>query len=308
MDELIRKPSEADEQTSELSPDLPGPQRVRSLSLGQLKFRRFMRKPTGVASAAILIAFILMAALARFLAPAHPDQGDIRNRLQPPSREFSLGTDQQGRDMLSRVIYGSRVALAVGSITVAIGLSVGGVLGAIAGYFRGWLDNLIMRTLDLLLALPYILLVVAIVSMLGASLRNAIIAIGITNVPHFARIVRSVIMAIREKEYVLAAESLGVSQLRILARHVLPNSLSPVIVTATLYFGRNVIAEATLSFLGLGVQPPTAAWGSMVAFGREYLMLHPHLALMPGIALMLFVYALNTLGDAVRDVLDPKIR
>lgn len=282
------------------------PDTIAQVSITQRRWRRFKRMPTAIASSLILVAFVLMAVFAPALAPTHPDQGNIRDRLQPPSAEYLLGTDQQGRDMLSRVIFGSRVALIVGSLTIAIGLSIGGVLGTIAGYYRGWLDSIIMRTMDLLLAFPYILLVVVIVTMLGPNLQNAIIAIGVTNVPHFARIVRSVVIAIREKEFVTAAGALGASQVRTIARHVMPNAIAPIIVVATLYFGRNVIAEATLSFLGLGVQPPTAAWGSMVSVGREYLRSSPHLSLAPGIALMFFVYALNTLGDALRDVLDPK--
>lgn len=276
------------------------------VSIARRRWRRFRRMPTAIASTLILIAFLMTAAFAPSVAPMHPNQGNIRDRLQAPGGEYRLGTDQQGRDLLSRVIFGSRVALLVGATTVLIGLSVGGLLGVVAGYFGGWTDTIIMRTMDLLLAFPYILLVVAIVSILGPSLQNAIIAIGITNVPHFARIVRSVVIGLREREFVMAAGALGASQLRTIARHVMPNAIAPVIIVATLYFGRNVIAEATLSFLGLGVQPPTAAWGSMVAVGREYLRSSPHLSLAPGIALMFFVYALNTLGDALRDVLDPK--
>ena len=278
----------------------------RPVSVSRRRWRRFRRMPTAIASTVILALFVMMAVFAPTLAPMHPDQGIIRDRLQPPGSEYLLGTDQQGRDMLSRVIFGSRVALLVGSLTIVIGLSIGGVLGTIAGYYRGWLDSIIMRSMDLLLAFPYILLVVVIVTMLGPNLQNAIIAIGVTNVPHFARIVRSVVISIREKEFVTAAGALGASQVRLIARHVMPNAIAPIIVVATLYFGRNVIAEATLSFLGLGVQPPTAAWGSMVSVGREYLRSSPHLSLVPGIALMFFVYALNTLGDALRDVLDPK--
>ena len=292
--------------TAEVAASLDGADTARPVSIARRRWRRFRRMPTAIASTVILVAFVIMAVFAPTFAPMHPDQGNIRDRLQPPGSEYLLGTDQQGRDMLSRVIFGSRVALVVGSLTIAIGLSIGGVLGTLAGYYRGWLDTIIMRTMDLLLAFPYILLVVVIVTMLGPNLRNAIIAIGVTNVPHFARIVRSVVIAIREKEFVTAAGALGASQLRTIARHVMPNAIAPIIVVATLYFGRNVIAEATLSFLGLGVQPPTAAWGSMVSVGREYLRSSPHLSLAPGIALMFFVYALNTLGDALRDVLDPK--
>ena len=278
-------------------------------SPARIKFRRFLHNRTAVISAVIIIAFVLIAIFARYLAPQDPYQGDPSRRLESPSREFVMGTDQQGRDQLSRVIYGSRVALTVGALTIAIGMGAGSILGLIAGWFYGrFIDNLIMRLMDLFLAFPYILLVVAIVSMLGPSMRNAIIAIGVTVIPHFARIVRSVVMGVRDREYVIAAEALGAGRFRLIVRHVIPNSLAPMIVTTTMYFGRNVLAEATLSFLGLGIQPPTAAWGTMVAIGREYLRTSPHLGLLPGVVLLLFVYALNTFGDGLRDVLDPKVQ
>ena len=278
-------------------------------SPGALKLQRFLRNRTAKISAIIILAFIFIAVFAPYIAPNDPNIGDASRRLETPSREFPLGTDQQGRDQLSRVIYGSRVALTVGALTILIGLGVGSVLGLTAGWFYGkFVDTLIMRIMDIFLAFPYILLVVAVVSMLGPSMRNAIIAIGITIIPHFARIFRSVVIGIREKEYVVAGDALGASRLRIILRHVIPNSLAPMIVTTTMYFGRNVLAEATLSFLGLGIQPPTAAWCTMVAVGREYLRTDPHLGLLPGVVLLLLVYALNTFGDGLRDILDPKIQ
>ena len=278
-------------------------------SPGALKFQRFLHNRTAIISAAIILAFVFMAVFAPHLAPHDPNRGDVSRRLETPSREFPLGTDQQGRDQLTRVIYGSRVALTVGALTILIGLGFGSILGLTAGWFYGkFIDTIIMRIMDIFLAFPYILLIVAVVSMLGPSMRNAIIAIGITIVPHFARIFRSVVIGIREREYVVAGEALGASRTRIILRHVIPNSLAPMIVTTTMYFGRNVLAEATLSFLGLGIQPPTAAWGTMVAVGREYLRTDPHLGLLPGAVLLLLVYALNTFGDGLRDILDPKIQ
>jgi peptide/nickel transport system permease protein len=253
----------------------------------------------------ILLAIIFSALFAPWLMNHDPNFGDLLERLQPPSMMHLLGTDEQGRDMLTRIVYGGRIAMMVGGLSLLVGLFIGGSMGLVSGYFGGWVDHLIMRITDILLAFPYLLLVIAIVSMLGPSLMNAIIAIGVRMIPEFARLVRSVVLSIRSKEYVLATRAVGASNLRIIFHHVLPNCTAPMIVQSTLLMAGAILAESTLSFLGLGTQPPDPSWGTMVSRGREYLITYPHLSLFPGLAIVIVVYALNVFGDWVRDVLDP---
>ena len=268
--------------------------------------RQLLRSWPATLSLLVLLLVVGAAVFAPWLTDRDPNQGDLRARLQPPSEAYLLGTDEQGRDMLTRVIYGGRIALQVGVFATLIGLAVGVAMGLLSGYYRGWTDTVIMRVTDIVLSFPYILLVIAIVSILGPSIYNAMIAIGVRIVPEFARLVRSVVLSLRTREYVLAARAIGCSNTRIIVRHILPNCTAPIIVLATLNLAGAILAEASLSFLGLGAQPPAPSWGSMVARGGQYLVTHPHLSIVPGLAIMIVVYALNIFGDWLRDVLDPQ--
>jgi peptide/nickel transport system permease protein len=225
-----------------------------------------------------------------------------------PSSKYLLGTDEFGRDILSRLIFGARVSLQVGFIAVGISLVVGGLLGAFAGFYGGWLDNLIMRVMDVLLSVPQTLLAIAIAAALGPGLYNLMIAVGISAVPNYARIVRGSVLSIRGMEYVEAARAVGSSDLRIILRHIIPNSMAPIIVQSTLGVASAILNAAGLSFIGLGIQPPNPEWGAMLSGGRQYIRDFPHLTLYPGLAIMLTILALNFLGDGLRDALDPKLK
>ena len=257
---------------------------------------------------AIVTLAILAAIAAPWLTPYPPERQDIGILLTGPSGVHPLGVDDLGRDVLSRVLFGARVSLAVGVIAVGISLFVGVPLGLVSGYFGGGTDNVIMRVMDGLLAFPALVLALGISAVLGPSLENAMIAIGVVGVPTFARLVRGSALAVRNLEYVLAARAVGAAQPRIVIRHVFPNVLSPVIVQASLAVGVAILTEATLSFLGLGVQPPTPSWGSMVDAGKGYLSVAPWFAFAPGAAIFVTVLGFNFLGDALRDALDPRLR
>lgn len=251
---------------------------------------------------------IVSAILAPIIAPYPPNQQNIRELLQGPSTDHFLGTDELGRDTLSRVIYGSRISLLVGIIAVGISLLIGVALGLVSGYARGMTDAVIMRIMDGLLAFPTLVLALAITAMLGPSLNNVMIAIGITGIPDFARLVRGQVLALRDLEYVQAARSVGAHRMRIMTKHILPNTMAPIIVQTSLAIPAAILAEAGLSFLGLGVQPPTASWGSMLNIARGYMQHSPWLAIAPGVAIFVTVLAFNFLGDALRDTLDPRLR
>lgn len=272
----------------------------------RLVLLRLVRNPLVAASLAFL-ALVLILALAAPALPIDAYRTNFLARLQPPSPAAWLGTDQLGRDMLARLLEGSRIALLVGFLSVGIGLLFGGALGLLAGMRPdGWLDVLIMRTMDVIIAFPWLLLVIAVIAMLGPSIPNVMIAIGLTLVPEFARLVRSMTIAIGKQDFVAAARGLGASQTHVAIRHVLPHCVPQVTVLATVKLGRSILAEAGLSYLGLGVQPPHPSWGSMIAGGQEYLLSAPHLSLIPGVAVMLVVMALNLAGDGLRDALDPR--
>ena len=262
-----------------------------------------------LASAALvlLVLTILVAFAAPWLPLADPDAVDTPARLRPPlSPGAPLGTDEFGRDLLSRLVWGARVSLLAGVGTAGLAMLIGVALGLVGGYYTGWFETTVMRLIDILMAFPYILLAIAIVAGLGPGLRNAMIAIAIVGVPLYVRLVRSVVLSVREREFVEAARALGSPDLVILGRHVVPHLLSPVIVAFSLDVGAKILATAGLSFLGLGTQPPTADWGSMLATGRQFVILRPHVVLLPGLAIFLMVLALNLVGDAVRDALDPR--
>lgn len=233
---------------------------------------------------------------------------DIANRLQGPSSEHWLGTDELGRDVFARIVHGTRISLYVGTISVIISIGLGGLLGAVAGYYGGKLDNLIMRILDVFLAIPAMLLAIAIVSAIGSSMFNLMLAIGISSVPQFARITRASVLSVKDEEFIESARAIGAKDSGIIWSHIIPNCMAPIIVQATLKIGKAIVFTASLSFIGLGVKAPTPEWGAMLSGSRAFIRDCPHLVLFPGLAIMLIVLALNMLGDGLRDALDPKLK
>lgn len=285
--------------------DADGP-RLGSRGFGALAWRRLRREPTLLAALAVVVAVILAAVLAPHLAPYDPTHVAPRIRLAPPGTAgHALGTDELGRDLLSRLIWGSRISLIVGIVPVVLSALAGTAIGLIAGYY-GRLDQIITRSLDVLFAFPAILLALAIVSTLGPSIYNAMLAITIVAIPSFARLVRSLVLGLRQRPFVEAARSLGANTPRILWRHILPNTVSSVIVYGTFETGKTIVFAAALSFLGLGVRPPTPEWGAMLSAGRMVLANAWHVATIPGIAIFLVSLSFNILGDGLRDALDPR--
>jgi len=270
--------------------------------------RRFFKSRTGLAGALVLLIVTLSAVFAAQVAPYNPTRQDFRVEREPPSLTHLMGTDEFGRDVLSRVIWGAQSSLQAGAIAASIALAAGLILGMIAAYYGGRLDNFIMRVMDILLAFPYILLAIAVVAILGPGLRNAMIAIGIVYIPHYARVVRGAVLSVRARDYVEAARALGAADGRVMVQHVLPNTLAPVIVQTTLNVGTAIIDTAGLSFLGLGTQPPTPDWGNMLSAGRSYVIDSPWIATFPGLAILVTVLAFNLMGDALRDAFDPRLR
>jgi peptide/nickel transport system permease protein len=256
----------------------------------------------------VIAALLGAAALAPAVAPYDPTEQRLERMLERPGRAYLLGTDDLGRDILSRLLYGARVSLLVGVLSVGISLLVGVALGLVAGYRGGVTDELVMRVMDGLLAFPALVLALAITAALGPSLRNAMIAIGIVGIPGFARLVRGQVLSLRAQEYVEAARAAGLGDGRIVLRHILPGTLAPIIVHASLRVAFAVLAEAGLSFLGLGTQPPTPSWGAMLNAGREYLEMAPWLSIAPGAAIFVTTLGFNFLGDGLRDALDPRLR
>jgi peptide/nickel transport system permease protein len=277
----------------------------------QTGFLAFCRRLWKVRLAAIGLAIVgllvVCAVTAPVISPYEPNRQRLLEALQGPSAEHWLGTDENGRDVLSRILYGTRVSLAAGIFSVAIALCLGVTTGLVSGYFGGKVDNVIMRFMDALLAFPTLVLALAITAALGPGLRNAMIAIGIVGMPIFARLTRGQVLSVREREFVEAARTIGAGHVRIMVQHVLPNVMAPLIVQMSLSIAVAILAEATLSFLGLGVQPPEPSWGSMVSRGKDYLDLAPWLAFAPGGAILLAVMGFNFVGDAVRDALDPRL-
>jgi peptide/nickel transport system permease protein len=270
--------------------------------------RRFGKNRLALLGAAVIILMVIAAVFAPWIAPYDPEKQYGRDALQSPSWRYLFGTDNVGRDTLSRVIFGARVSLFVGLTSMIIAAVIGIPLGLIAGYYGGVLETVTMRAMDTVLAFPAVLLAIFIVAVLGPSLNNAIIAVGIIYVPAFARVTRANVLSVREKEFVEASRCLGASDVRVMLRSVLPNCLSPLVVQFSLGVGYAMLVEAGLSFLGLGVQPPTPAWGQMVGLARNFITLTPWLITFPGIAVFLSVLAFNFIGDGLREAMDPRLR
>ncbi|HYR72970.1 MAG TPA: ABC transporter permease [Candidatus Acidoferrum sp.] len=270
-------------------------------------WRRFVSHRLAVVGLALIALLILLAAFAAQVAPRDPIRQDLPSALAPPSRDFPLGADEFGRCILSRILYGARLSLVVGVLATAIGAVTGILLGLLAGYFAR-LDAPVMRAMEVLLAFPSILLAIAIVAALGPSLVNVMIAVGLRSIPSFARLTRSMVLSLKELEFVQGVHALGAGHGRVLFRHILPNSVSPLLVFSSMQVATSILLAAILSFLGLGVQPPTPEWGKMVSDGRAYLLDAPHVSLFPGIAIFLTVMGFNCLGDGLRDALDPRMR
>lgn len=269
--------------------------------------KKLLKDPI-VVSALAMLALVVTACLAAPLLTDHdPLKQSLPDKLQPPSALHLFGTDEFGRDLFARILYGGRTSLMIGFISVGFGLGFGVPVGVAAGLFRRW-DMPIMRVMDTLMSFPRLLLAIALVAALGPSLRNAMLAVGIGTVPIFARLTRSTVLTVRELDYISAARALGATEIRTLARHVLPNVIQPVIVYATVNFGQAILIAAILSFLGLGVQPPDPEWGAIVNSGRKYLRMAAHLSTIPGLVIFVTVLCLNVVGDALRDLLDPRLR
>ena len=271
---------------------------------------RLKRNKMAVLGLIILIILVLLAVFADVIANYDNVviKQNLAHRLQGPSAAHWLGTDEFGRDIFARLVHGTRVSLQVGIVAVGISIVIGGILGAVAGYYGGKLDNTIMRIMDIFLAVPSILLAIAIVSALGPSIINLMLAISISSVPSYARIVRASVLSIRDQEFIEAAKAIGASNTRIIFRHIIPNSLAPVIVQATLGVASAILSTAGLSFIGLGIQPPAPEWGSMLSGGRQYLRYAWWVTTFPGVAIMITILSLNLLGDGLRDALDPRLK
>jgi ABC-type dipeptide/oligopeptide/nickel transport system permease subunit len=280
----------------------------------RIPLRRLWRFKWGLVAAAILVLIVASAIFAPWIAPYSPVTVDIQHRLGPPAwmeggtRAHLLGTDQIGRDLLSRVIYGGRVSLVIGTAAVLVSSTIGVLLGLAAGYFAGRIDWTIMTVINVMLTFPFVLLALAVIAVLGPSLINMIIVLGIADWPLYARVIRAETLAIREREFVLAGRALGMSHLRIVFRQILPNLVSVIVVIATLQVARVIILESFLSFLGLGVQPPTPAWGNMLGEGRVYMLNSWWIATFPGLAIFITTLAINLMGNALRDWLDPHMK
>lgn len=274
----------------------------------QRVLRRFFRNPLSVIGLVVVLVLLFVAIFAPLVAPQDPAKQHLIEKRAKPFGKYLLGADQFGRDILSRLIFGARVSLTVSILSVLIGLAGGVVIGTLSGYIGGVVDSVLMRLMDLLLSFPYLLLAIVMVAALGAGTFNTTLAIGIWALPTFARMVRASVLSIISREYITAAHAIGASHLRIMLTHVIPNFISPIIVYATLFMANAIMLEAALSFLGLGVQPPTPSWGEMISSGRNFLMVAPHVATIPGLAIMLAVLGFNLMGDGLRDALDPKMK
>ncbi|HXF81563.1 MAG TPA: ABC transporter permease [bacterium] len=278
----------------------------RRRSTAALAWRRFRRHRAAQLGLGVVLLFALLALGASLIAPYSPTEADLALRLAPPSRAHWLGMDQQGRDLLSRIIHGGRTSMLIGLIAVGVAAGIGVPLGAISGARGGWLGQILMGLVDVFLSFPAILVAILVVALAGPGLRNAMIAIGISQMPAYARLMRAEVIRLRAETFVEAARALGLPEWRILSRHILPNAAGPLIIQSTLNLAGAILSAAYLGFLGLGAQPPTPEWGAMLSDGRTYLRTAPHVAIYPGLAVMLVVLGFNLFGDGLRDALDPR--
>lgn len=281
---------------------------LKALSARQKLLKRMLQNRKAVFGAVVLTIIIISAIFAPLLTKFNPNEQDLDNRLLAPSWRNLLGTDNFGRDVFTRILYGGRISLQIGLISVGIGVVFGCLIGLVGGFYGGVIDGILMRFVDILLALPGFLLALSIVAALGPNLQNVMIAVGISNIPRFARIMRASVMQTRELDYVTAALAAGASDLRILFKHVMPNSINPVIVQASLGLATAILAASGLSFLGMGAQPPTPEWGSMIAQARPFIRLAHWIVTFPGLAIVVTVLALNLVGDGLRDIFDPRLK
>lgn len=287
------------------------PIRGKSKKNSQLKeiWRRFKKNKSAMVGLVVLLLFALIAIFANLIVPyekAIEQNGAIR--LQAPSAEHWFGTDAFGRDTFARILHGSRVSLSIGFAAVGISLIVGGLLGAAAGYYGGAIDNIIMRIMDVFMCIPGILLALAIVAALGTGMRNLLIAIAISSVPSFVRLIRSVILTVVENDYIEAARSYGAKDFRIIVKYILPNAMGPIIIQATMGIASTILSAAGLSYMGMGIQPPAPEWGAMLSEARDYMRTTPHLLYFPGFAILISALCFNLVGDGLRDALDPKLK
>ena len=269
---------------------------------------RLLRNPVAMAGGAVSILLILVAFAAPYIAPYDPVHQDLANSLAGPSMTHLAGTDVHGRDIFSRIIYGTRISLRIGFLGMLLGCVAGVILGLVAGYYGGWWDTVIMRLMDVQLAFPGLLVAICIIAIIGPGLENVILAVGIFSVPLFARVTRGQILSLKEQEFIVAARMLGAQDGRIMLSHLLPNAVAPLLVLCTLRIATAILTAASLSFLGLGAQPPIPEWGAMLSDGRAYLSIAPHVATTPGLAILITVLAFNLLGDGLRDALDPRLK
>lgn len=295
---------------SDISNGLPveSPQATSSVSGWRIIYKRLKKNRAAIIGGYLILFFIVIAIIGPFFTVYDPVRVDYSLKLLPPSSEHWFGTDHNGRDVFTRIIHGMSITLYIGFLSVFVGMLVGVPLGIFSGYYGKYLDIVIMRFIDILLAFPGILLAIALVSVLGGSINNVILAVGVFSVPGFARIVRGSTMAVSKLEYIDAVRALGASDSRIIFLHILPNIISPIIVQATIRIAIAILIASGLSFLGLGAQPPTPEWGAMLSQGRSYMFDHPHVALFPGLAIVTIVLAFNLFGDGLRDAFDPKTK
>lgn len=294
--------------TQQSEPMTPDPKKSGTDSPLKDTWRMFRKNRLGMTGAVIILLFVLMAIFADWIAPYSYKAQNLDIRLMPPSADHWFGTDAFGRDVFSRIVYGARISLWVGVTSVLGSIIVGSVLGILAGFYGKWVDTVISRLFDIILAFPSILLAIGIVAVLGPSLNNALIAIATINIPRFGRVMRSKVLSLKEEEYVTAARSIGMKDSRILFYHILPNSLAPVMVQATLGIATAILDAAALGFLGLGAQPPRPEWGTMLSESFQYIQQAPWTVVFPGLAIMLAVLGFNLLGDGLRDAFDPRMK
>lgn len=270
--------------------------------------RIFYKNKMAVMGFIIILAMVIIAVFAPLIATQAPEAQDLAMRFQSPSAEHFFGTDNFGRDIFSNVVYGARISLFIGLVATIISVIIGTIIGAVAGFFGGSVDNVLMRLVDIILSIPSLILAIAISAVLGTGIRNLILAVSLSSITNYARIVRASVLSVKEQEYVEAAKIGGASNFRLIFRHILPNCTGPIIVQATLGVGTAILQAASLSFIGLGVQPPTPEWGGMLSQGRSYIRDYPHMTIFPGLAIALTIFSLNLFGDGLSDTLDVKQR